>query len=85
MIDEWRLDDGKLQERALCLTCLTRRGVTTTRKVFEFCHDFTRLNKFEGYMPTEDNPLTEEVAPYGGDYVLLASEKVMEEWNKYTQ
>jgi len=41
MIDDWRYNPERLEQRRFCLSALIRNGVQVDRKCYQFCHDFT--------------------------------------------
>ena len=40
MIEDWRYDDGKMNERSLAISAFVRKGIDLNRGVYEFCADF---------------------------------------------
>ena len=82
MIEEFRLDDGKLEERTLCLTACISNGYPIQRGTYEFCHDFVMNNKFEGYVLTDTNDLADKVNDFNGDYFALACARVKQVWEE---
>lgn len=85
MNEDWRYDDGKMHERALCLTCIVRSGRPINRSVYEFCHYFVSNGLFAGSIPTEEDPLTEKLKGYGGDVFAMASDKLLKEMDRWEE
>jgi|TARA_B100001113_G_scaffold349202_1_gene344229 hypothetical protein len=86
MIDDWRIDDGKLEERKLCLGCFASRNITLDKSVYEFSHWFVKEGKLDPYLPTEENGLLQkEVEEFAGDYFKMACDAILkgyDEWKK---
>jgi hypothetical protein len=80
---DWRYTDENLEKRALCLQCCVRNGEQIDSSIYEFCHYFTSNGLFGGVIPTEDNPLEEEMAKHNGDFYALAQEKVKSELQRW--
>ena len=76
---DWRYTDENLEKRALCLMCCVRNGEEINSSIYDFCHYFTSNGLFGGSIPTEENPLTDELKEFGGDYLAMAAAKVKSE------
>lgn len=76
---DWRYTDENLEKRALCLMCCVRNGEQIDSSIYEFCHYFTSNGLFGGVIPTEEDPLEEELAKYKGDFYAMAQAKVKSE------
>tara|TARA_B100000287_G_scaffold204550_1_gene193014 strand:- start:3287 stop:3547 length:261 start_codon:yes stop_codon:yes gene_type:complete len=84
MIDDWRIDDGKLEERKLCLGCFASRHVPLSKEVYEFSHEFVKSGKLTPYLPTEENNLLQkEVEEFAGDYFKMACDAILKEYNEW--
>lgn len=76
---DWRYTDENLEKRALCLMCCVRNGEEINSSIYDFCHYFTSNGLFGGYLPTEEDPLTDELKAYGGDPLAMAAARVKTE------
>ena len=47
MIEGWSLDDGKLEQRKLCLACFSKAGLGINKSIYEFCQDYIESGKLE--------------------------------------
>ena len=83
MIEDWGLDDGKLEERKLCLSCIAKSKYQIDRKAYEFCHNLVQGNVIKDMLPTEDNLKNHEVKEYGGDYYQMIQDKILNQYEKY--
>ena len=50
MIDDWRYNPERLDDRRFCLAALVMHGCELNRKVYEFCHDFTSSGACQGML-----------------------------------
>ena len=44
MIEDWRYDDGKMNERSLAMSAFVRKGIDLNRGVYEFCADLSLIH-----------------------------------------
>lgn len=83
MIEGWGYDDGKLEERKLCLSCIAKSKYNIDRKAYEFCQSIVEQNIVTNMLPTEDNLKNHEVKEYGGDYYQMIQDKILNQYEKY--
>lgn len=79
MIEDWRYSDENLEKRALCLMCCVQAEEEINTGIYEFCHYFTSNGLFNDVLPTEDNPLEEELKEFNNDPIAMATAKVKAE------
>ena len=80
MNEEWRLE-RKLDERKLCIGCFASNKIPITQEVYQFSHDLVESGRLDKYIPTQENPLQEEVSKFGGDYFKMTCNYIIEAWN----
>lgn len=85
MIEDWRYNDGKMQERALALGCFVMYDHVITKSVYEFCHYFVSNGLFGDILPTEEDDKAEELKRFGGNVYALAAEPLFKEWTAWKE
>jgi hypothetical protein len=80
MNEEWRLE-RKLNERKICIGCFASNNIPITQEVYQFSHDLVESGRLDKYIPTQENPLQEEVSKFGGDYFKMTCNYIIEAWN----
>jgi hypothetical protein len=50
MIEDWRYNPERLDDRRFCLAALVMHGCQIDRKVYEFCHDYTSSGACQGML-----------------------------------
>ena len=80
MNEEWRLEQ-KLNERKICLACFSSNNIPISHEVYQFSHDLVESGRLDKYIPTQENPLQEEVSKFGGDYFKMTCNYIIEAWN----
>lgn len=76
---DWRYTDENLEKRALCLMCCVQAKEEIDSSIYEFCHYFTSNGLFNDVLPTEENPMDEELKKFNGDPLAMATAKVKSE------
>jgi len=86
MIEDWRYNESKMDQRKVCLLCLIDEGFEINRSAYEFCHTMVSQGALESIAPTEDNDfLADEIRQFKGDYMAYAKSKVLTEWKSWRQ
>ena len=84
MIEDWRYDDGKMNERSLAMSAFVRKGIELNRGVYEFCADFVSQGGMLSLLKehcdgTGESPFTMEVLDSIADKVVKSYYEWVEE------
>ena len=81
MNEDYRVE-RRLNERKICIGCFASNNIPISSEVYQFSHDFVESGQLDKFLPTQENPLQEEVIEFNGDYFKMACSAILEAWEQ---
>ena len=81
MNEDYRVE-RRLNERKICIGCFATNNIDITSEVYQFSHDFVESGQLDKFLPTQENPLQEEVMEFNGDYFKMACSAIIKAWGE---